>query len=152
MKLHEGTLLKRILIRHSETASSTLHRVILFLTRWLGTLDASYLNRIVLYVAIWPDQNSHSTAGDLVTIKVKSYGSEFAREISTIGRIGGTANSRDEMEFNIAYPGGINPSAALDTILTLRSHTWSIAETRTYLVEVTAYLLDVETTVISLTD
>ena len=152
MKLHEGTFLKRILIIHSETSSAATFRTILRLTEWLGTLDATFLNRIVLYIQVWPDLGSNATPADTIMLKVGSYGKEWGREFSGTGRVGGAYNLPDEMEFNIAYPNGVNPSVPTDTLIKLRTNSWTVSQTQTYLVEINAYLLDVITDAITLTD
>lgn len=148
MQLHEGKLIKRALVLFKEGLSAGTRRTVLRLTEWFATLSAEQLNRTVLYIQVWDDRASDAVASDSVDLFVKAHGKEWQRELAAVGRVGGTNNQRSEHMFSMAYPSGINPSTPNDTLVLFRVLNWAVTETHTYLIEVSAYLLDVKTDVI----
>ena len=150
MQLHEGELIKRALIDFAEGTAISF-RTILRLTEWLGTLDAEYLNRVVLFVQVWGDASSSIAASDAIAIKCISYGRELTRYIGSLSSLGSTSEQVHPMEFPLAYPNEMNPSTPSDTLLQFRVTNWAVTETHRYTIEVQAYLLDLPAGAVSVT-
>lgn len=147
MNLHEGTLIKRALIKHQETVSGSSYRVILRIGEWLSSIKAEYLNRIALYVQIWPNVLSDATYADVVYLQLLSDGAKWAKMFPAIGGGTGAISNLFEKEFCIYLPGGKGPTSPANLTLLLRTNGWVITEVHSHLIEVNAYLLDVPTDV-----
>lgn len=139
MKLHEGELIRRTLIRYREESSGAANRTLLDIMGWLGTEYKDMLNRIVLYVTALGDSSSDIVSTDVLILRLKSYAMTFERRIENIGDdlYGKYA---EEIEFPLCVVD--TPVTATDLTLTGRAPAWLATEAHIFLIEVQAYLLD----------
>lgn len=106
---------------------------------WLGVEYKDKLNRIVLYITTHGDDTSDTTLDDSLYIYVNTYGMRLVKKVAKVGS-DVAIQFGEEIEMPLGTIG--TPVGSTNVTLQARANQWLITETRTYFIELQAYLLE----------